>query len=124
MGPIGLDSGFAALSSAWKPVLSTPRDPGFFRGSFHIAVGGLADTYIDMTGWGKGNVFVNGHNVARYWSIGPQFTFYVPAGWLLEGANEIVVFETMDASANMSITMRQSHKVVGERDEPLNKMII
>jgi hypothetical protein len=30
----------------------------------------------------KGMVWVNGHNLDRYWSIGPQLRLYCPAGWL------------------------------------------
>jgi beta-galactosidase len=36
---------------------------------------------------------VNGHNLGRYWDIGPQQTLYVPAEWLKKGPNKIVVLE-------------------------------
>lgn len=52
-----------------------------------------ADTYFDMSDWGKGVVWVNGHNLGRYWSIGPQQTLYVPAEWLKKGTNNIAVLE-------------------------------
>jgi len=54
----------------------------------------IADTYLDMRKWGKGVVWVNGHNLGRYWSIGPQQTVYVPAEWLKK-RNEIVVLELL-----------------------------
>jgi beta-galactosidase len=38
-------------------------------------------------------VWVNGHNLGRYWNIGPQHRLYCPAGWLKRGANEIVVLD-------------------------------
>jgi beta-galactosidase len=53
------------------------------------------DTYLDMRKWGKGCVWINGHNLGRYWSIGPQQTLYVPAEWLKKGRNEVVVFELL-----------------------------
>ncbi|GEK89433.1 beta-galactosidase [Alkalibacterium putridalgicola] len=53
-----------------------------------------ADTFIDMTGWGKGIVFMNGFNLGRFWEVGPQYKLYVPAPLLKEGLNQIVVFET------------------------------
>jgi len=53
----------------------------------------IADTYLDMGKWGKGVVWINGHNLGRYWSIGPQQTLYVPAEWLKKGKNEIEIFE-------------------------------
>jgi beta-galactosidase len=53
----------------------------------------IGDAFLDMRGWGKGIVFVNGHNLGRYWYIGPQQTLYLPGVWLKKGVNEIVVFE-------------------------------
>ena len=52
-----------------------------------------ADTYIDCSSWSKGQVFVNGFNLGRYWSLGPQQTLYLPAPLLRRGENEIIVFE-------------------------------
>ncbi|HEY8935356.1 MAG TPA: beta-galactosidase family protein [Cyclobacteriaceae bacterium] len=52
-----------------------------------------ADTYLDMSDWGKGSVWINGHNLGRYWAIGPQQTLYVPAEWLKSGNNDVVVLE-------------------------------
>jgi len=60
----------------------------------------VADTYLDMSKWGKGVVWVNGHNLGRYWSIGPQQTIYVPAEWLKAGRNEIIVFELLQPLQN------------------------
>jgi len=55
----------------------------------------IGDTYLDMSDWGKGCVWVNGYNSGRYWSIGPQQTLYVPAEWLKKGSNEIIVLELL-----------------------------
>lgn len=54
------------------------------------------DTFLDMSKWGKGIVYVNGHNIGRYWKIGPQQTLYVPGCWLNKGENKIVVFEQLN----------------------------
>jgi beta-galactosidase len=54
-----------------------------------------ADTYLNMSGWGKGVVWVNGHNLGRYWRIGPQQTVYVPGEWLKKGINKITVLELL-----------------------------
>ena len=115
----GLDSGrLAALAPLFAPVNNSSTKaaaPGFFRGSFVIAAGELADTYLDMSGWERGNLFVNGHHLARYRNEGPQFTHYCPASWLREGAankNEVVLFETMGAAHNATISFRSEHKKV------------
>jgi beta-galactosidase len=60
---------------------------------FNLAT--LADTYLDMRKWGKGVVWVNGHNLGRYWSVGPQQTLYVPVEWLIKGKNQITVLELL-----------------------------
>ena len=66
--------------------------PGlFFRGSFEL--GQVADTYIDMSQFKKGMVWVNGHNLGRYWYVGPQQHLYCPASWLKKGRNEVIVFD-------------------------------
>jgi beta-galactosidase len=68
--------------------------PYLHRGTLNIDE--AADTFIDMSVWTKGVVFVNGHNLGRYWKIGPQQTLYVPAPFLHKGENEIVVLELHD----------------------------
>jgi beta-galactosidase len=66
--------------------------PGFLRGTFSVSE--THDTFFDMRAFGKGVLFVNGRNVGRYWSIGPQEALYVPGAWLRQGENEAIVFET------------------------------
>lgn len=65
--------------------------PVLYEGTFTLDKAG--DTFIDMSTWGKGIVFVNGHNLGRYWQVGPQQTLYLPGVWLNEGENKIVIFE-------------------------------
>lgn len=66
--------------------------PAFYRYPFELE--DLADTYLDMTGFGKGVVFVNNVNIGRFWEKGPILYLYIPKGYLKKGENEIVVFET------------------------------
>ena len=44
-------------------------------------------------------VYVNGHNLGRYWNIGPQQKIFCPAQWLKKGNNEIIVFDLLQSSA-------------------------
>jgi beta-galactosidase len=69
----------------------TNRPGNFFKGEFELTATG--DTYLDVSQWEKGVVWVNGHNLGRYWNIGPQKQLYCPAPWLKKGKNEIVVFD-------------------------------
>ncbi len=66
--------------------------PAFYR--FDIDVDEVGDTYIDLEGWGKGCVFVNGFNIGRFWEIGPQKRLYIPGPLLKMGMNDVVIFET------------------------------
>lgn len=65
--------------------------PVIYEGTFQLTETG--DTFLDMEAWGKGIVFVNGHNLGRYWNVGPQQTLYLPGVWLKKGENKIVIFE-------------------------------
>lgn len=69
---------------------------GYYRGFFNLKKTG--DTFINMETWGKGLVYVNGHAIGRFWSIGPQQTLYVPGCWLKKGRNEIVVLDVAGPS--------------------------
>jgi len=68
--------------------------PAYYKGTFNLT--SVGDTFLDMRGWKKGVVWVNGHNLGRYWHIGAQQTMYLPGCWLHGGKNEIVVFELGD----------------------------
>ena len=50
------------------------------------------DTYINFEDFTKGQVFVNGENLGRFWDAGPQFRLYLPGPWLRYGTNTILVF--------------------------------
>ena len=46
-----------------------------------------------MRTWSKGFVWVNGHNLGRFWNIGPQQTMYLPGPWLKRGENEVLILD-------------------------------
>lgn len=66
---------------------------GLYKGKFTLTA--VADTYLDMRAFGKGFVFLNGHNLGKYWQNGPQQTIYIPAVWLKKGQNEIAIFDQL-----------------------------
>ncbi len=69
-----------------------PELPAFFQGEFEVD-GDPADTFLALPGWTKGVAWVNGFNLGRYWSRGPQQTLYVPAPLLHPGRNSLVLLE-------------------------------
>jgi len=72
----------------------------FYQATFQV--NDPADTFIDTRSLGKGEVFVNGRPLGRFWKIGPQGTLYLPGPWLKKGLNEIVVFD-LNGQANPSV---------------------
>jgi beta-galactosidase len=87
---------------AWSGDTTARSDgPTVYRGSFTL--GATGDTFLDMRGWNRGIVFVNGINLGRYWRAGPQQTLYVPGAWLRRGRNEIEVFDLDGRVASPSI---------------------
>lgn len=88
---------------SYKESSKAKKTPTFRKGIFKVD--NPVDTYLDLSKWGKGTVWVNGHNLGRYWNIGPQQTIYVPAEWLKRGENEIVVLELIDSSKTVLKTL-------------------
>ncbi|MGH9486943.1 MAG: glycoside hydrolase family 35 protein [Terriglobales bacterium] len=71
--------------------------PAFHCGSFQIEDPG--DTFLDLRGWGKGCVWVNRHNLGRFWNRGPQQSLFLPGCWLHRGQNEAIVFDWGQSTA-------------------------
>jgi beta-galactosidase len=76
--------------------------PVLYEGTFTLDETG--DTFIDMSAWGKGIVFVNGHNLGRFWQVGPQQTLYLPGVWLNKGENKIVIFEQLNETPQTTVS--------------------
>ena len=77
--------------------------PALYRGTLNVPDDVPADTFLDMRDWTKGIVWVNGHNLGRFWSIGPQQTLYLPGCWLRKGDNEVVVLDFFGPRAKSEV---------------------
>ena len=89
--PLPLDNvELAAFLPPEKPKF--PKRPQLLRGTLNID-GAPRDTFVKMNGFQKGVIFINGRALSRYWEIGPQKTAYLPACFLREGENSIIVLE-------------------------------
>ena len=95
---------FNDMSGFTFKVAGHAKGPVVRRGTF--VLDDVADTYIDLSDWGKGCVWLNGHNLGRYWHVGPQQTLYVPGPWLRKGRNEIVVFELLNENQDRIQTLQ------------------
>lgn len=75
-----------------RPLAKKASRPGlFFRGK--LTLDRVADSYVDMSAWDKGYVWVNRRLLGRYWRIGPQQRLYCPASWFKPGDNEVLVLD-------------------------------
>lgn len=120
---IPVDYSFAKDKS-YKKDSNTQKHPAYYKATFNLA--NIGDTFLNMSDWSKGLVWVNGHAMGRYWEIGPQQTLYVPGCWLKEGENEIIVFDLASPRATKIEGLRQpildvltgnaaySHRKLGE----------
>jgi len=85
--------------------------PGYHRGYFNLKK--VGDTFLNFETWGKGQVYVNGHALGRFWRIGPQQTLYVPGCWLKKGKNEVIVLDVVGPKETV---------VWGQAEPELNKL--
>jgi beta-galactosidase len=65
--------------------------PCFYQAAFNIDH--PADTFLDTSQLGKGEVWINGQPLGRFWNVGPQKALYLPGPWLKPGRNTVVVFD-------------------------------
>jgi beta-galactosidase len=80
-------------STEGKEIADRMGKRGYYRGYFNINK--VGDTFINVETWGKGQVYVNGHALGRFWGIGPQQTLYTPGCWLKKGKNEIIILDVV-----------------------------
>ncbi|XP_061736071.1 beta-galactosidase-1-like protein [Nerophis ophidion] len=111
MYPLDIDG---AIAAGWphslnkETLLNLKRGPSvgptFFMGT--LQPNGVAwDTFLRLTDWTKGQVWINGVNLGRYWPArGPQHTLYVPGPMLSTTVpNNITVLELEGAPAHLRV---------------------
>ena len=81
--------------------------PCFYKGLFTVET--PAETYLDVSGWGMGEVWVNGHYAGSYWEQNAQQSIQLPADILQKGTNSLIVFEL---KSNGKRIMRLSVKAI------------
>jgi len=94
--PLPMDGAFVTKAATSDRGIN--EGPGiFYKGNFNLSETG--DTYFDLSKYSKGMIYINGHNLGRYWNIGPQQRLFCPAGWLKKGNNEIIVFDLLQTES-------------------------
>ncbi|MFF3300464.1 beta-galactosidase family protein [Streptomyces sp. NPDC002908] len=78
---------------------------GLFRGSFELAdATGTGHAGLELPGWTRGFVWVNGFCLGRYWSVGRRRPLYVPGPVLRDGTNEVWVLE-LEAAGELFVEL-------------------
>ncbi|KAF2095337.1 putative beta-calactosidase [Rhizodiscina lignyota] len=100
MYPLSLDDvSFAPKASQYGAKVKADDPPVFYHGSFTVAKPknsnpAVLDTYLSVPTGLKGNVWVNGFNLGRFWFVGPQQSLYLPGTIIKPGQqNDVVVLE-------------------------------
>lgn len=93
--PLPTEYTFASSKNYRK--ISGAKMPGYYRATFDKVRAG--DFYLYMGDWGKGEVWLNGKPLGRFWNSGPQTALYVPDCWVKDGANELVIIDWMGPSS-------------------------
>jgi len=102
--PLGM-SNLDTLDFSREYVANTPS---FSR--FYLTIDEPHDTFLQLDGFHKGFVIINGFNIGRYYHVGPQKTLYVPGPILKAGKNEIIVFES-DGTVSQTIEFLDHNKL-------------
>ena len=63
--------------------------------------------FLVTQGLSKGQAYLNGHALGRYWEIGPQHSLYVPHPWF-EATNRLTIFDEEGRSPEQTYLMRDA----------------
>lgn len=87
----------SAFKASNKPAAGTPC---WWRSTFSL-LHPEVPLYLELEGVSKGQIYINGHHLGRYWiatgtgkGVGPQRKHLIPGSWLhADKPNEVVLFE-------------------------------
>lgn len=117
--PLPLD--YAGVSQLDYKAVSSCHEfvgPAFYRASLQVQDSPV-DTFLRLDGFVKGVVWINGVNLGRYWQARPpQRALYVPAPFLRQGENEVIVLELEQAPANCTLTFDDKQDLSGKPTKP------
>ncbi|WP_442589452.1 hypothetical protein ACSBL2_25855 [Pedobacter sp. AW31-3R] len=78
------------------------QSPCFYKGTFRMDV--PQNTYLDISGWGMGEVWINHKYSGSYWEQEKQQSLQIRSEDLVQGENEIIIFEVKNQQKYMSLS--------------------
>jgi beta-galactosidase len=83
----------SAVQNAKGKMQPTPGQPAFYTATFarEALPERLGALRLRVGGLVKGQIWLNAHNIGRFWQIGPQEDYKLPVSWLSE-QNELRIF--------------------------------
>jgi beta-galactosidase len=89
---------------AGKPGRHAAGAPLWWRSTFEASPA-AGPMFFEPSGLTKGQFFVNGRHVGRYFAttpggrrVGPQSRYLIPGSWLKSGENELTIFDEHGAA--------------------------
>ncbi|WP_329465737.1 glycoside hydrolase family 35 protein [Streptomyces sp. NBC_01431] len=105
---------FEVVGAVAKVAFGEPAEvgaAGLYRGWVDLPAGAPSSSYanswaeLQLPGWGRGFVWVNGFCLGRYWWVGPQRVLHVPGPVLRAGVNEVWVLELEGAQEADAVSL-------------------
>lgn len=89
-----------AFGAMPAPSKAMPSQPAWYRAEFKVGSASVP-LFLEPRGMSKGQIYLNGHNVGRYFvatrdgkAVGPQQQYYLPEPWLrVDEANDLLLFD-------------------------------
>lgn len=113
--PLSLEQPPVSHGKYRGPAPSSTSTPIFYSASFDVET--IGDTFLELPGWVKGAVWINGINLGRYWIVGPQQSLYLPGCYLKNKGNEITVL-ALEPVENATSATGISKRVWGNNPDP------
>ncbi len=86
----------------FKATATPQTGPTFYHATFNVDQ--PASTFINTSNWGMGIVWVNGHNLGRFWDRGAARSLFLSEHFLKAGQNDITILELHDAPKVPEVT--------------------
>ena len=104
-----------AANSTAPTSISSSNSPIWYQGTFDLD--DPEDTWLSLPGWTKGVAYINGVNLGRYWTIGPQQSLYMPGVYMGTTGNVLSILN-LEPIGNEGPVQGISNRTWGNNADP------